>query len=147
MALVTREMMDFLDRQRLGYVATVSPDKKPNISPKGTIMAWDESRLIFADIRSPDTIRNLRYNPQIEINVIDPVLRRGYLFEGTAKVIEESRLLAEALKRYREMGVKSRIKAVVMVDVSSVSDVLSPLYDFGVTEDELRDRWTARQQQ
>ena len=34
--MITQEIKDFLDLQKLGYVATVSSDGKPNLSPKGT---------------------------------------------------------------------------------------------------------------
>jgi len=32
---------------------------------------------VFADIRSPNTVRNLRGNPSIELNVVDPIVRKG----------------------------------------------------------------------
>ena len=70
--MITPEIKDFLNLQKLGYVATVSSDGKPNISPKGTIMGWTFDTLAFADIRSPDTLNNLRIHPDVEINVIDP---------------------------------------------------------------------------
>ena len=52
--MLSPEIKDFLDIQKLGYVATVNSDGKPNISPKGTIIAWTSEVLAFADIRSPD---------------------------------------------------------------------------------------------
>ena len=57
--MITQEIKDFLDLQKLGYIATVSSDGKPNLSPKGTIIGWDSQTLAFADIRSPDTMKNL----------------------------------------------------------------------------------------
>ena len=86
--MITQEIKDFLNLQKLGYVATVSSDGKPNISPKGTIIGWTTKTLAFADIRSPDTMKNLQDNPNVEINVIDPLLRKGYLFQGVTKTIE-----------------------------------------------------------
>ncbi len=59
MSVITSEIKNFLDVQKLGYVATVSSDGKPNISPKGTIIAWSSTVLAFADIRSPGTLLNL----------------------------------------------------------------------------------------
>lgn len=143
-AVITDEIAAFLDRQRLGYVATVSPDGKPNVSPKGTITRWDRRTLIFADIRSPDTSRNIGGNHNVEISVIDPILRKGYLFVGTARIIRDQPVLEEATRRYTEMGIKSRIRSVFAVRISSVSTVTSPLYDIGMTEDEIRSRWTER---
>lgn len=139
--MITKEIKDFLNLQKLGYVATVSSDKKPNISPKGTIIGWSSETLAFADIRSPDTIKNLIGNPNVEINVIDPLLRKGYLFQGTARLIKDGDLYQEILSYYRQNGIKSLINSIVLVDVSCVSEVVSPLYDLGISEEEIKSKW------
>ncbi len=95
--MISQEIKDFLDLQKLGYVATVSSDGKPNISPKGTIIAWTSKILAFADIRSPDTMKNLQNNSFVEINVIDPLLRKGYLFKGQALIIKDNSQFEEIL--------------------------------------------------
>ena len=141
MSVITSEIKNFLDVQKLGYVATVSSDGKPNISPKGTIIAWSSTVLAFADIRSPDTMMNLQNNPFVEINVIDPLSRKGYLFSGTAKIIKDTPLYDDILTYYRDNGIQSPINSIVIVDVSSVSIVTSPLYDLGKTEDEIKLKW------
>ncbi|QLH04913.1 flavin-nucleotide-binding protein [Nitrosopumilus oxyclinae] len=139
--MITTEIKDFLNLQKLGYVATVSSDGKPNISPKGTIIGWSSETLAFADIRSPDTMKNLIDNPSVEINVIDPLLRKGYLFQGTARLIKNGDLYQEILNHYRQNGIKSIINSIVLVDVSCVSEVLSPLYDLGISEEEIKSKW------
>ena len=139
--MITQEIKDFLDLQKLGYVATVSSDGKPNLSPKGTIIGWTSEVLAFADIRSPDTMKNLQNNPNVEINVIDPILRKGYLFKGEARIIQDSPLYEEILKHYRKKGIKSPINSIVLVDISDVSEVISPLYDLGISEQEIKSKW------
>jgi len=139
--MITEEIKDFLKVQKLGYVATVTPDGKPNISPKGTIIGWTDKILAFADIRSPDTMTNLKENPNVEINVIDPLLRKGYLFEGKSRILQEGNVYQEILNHYRQNGIKSPINEIVLVDVTSVSDVISPLYDLGITEEEIKSKW------
>ena len=141
MTIISPQIKTFLEIQKLGYVATVSSDGKPNISPKGTIIAWSDNLLAFANIRSPDTLMNLQNNPFVEINVIDPLSRKGYLFIGTAKIIENTPLYVEILNHYRTNGIKSPINSIVIVDVSSVSEVTSPLYDLGQTEEEIKLKW------
>ena len=141
MSVISSEIKSFLNSQKLGYVATVSSDGKPNISPKGTIISWTSDLLVFANIRSPDTMSNLRTNPSMEINVIDPLSRKGYLFTGTAKIIENTPLYVEILNHYRTNGIKSPINSIVIVDISSVSEVTSPLYDLGQTEEEIKLKW------
>jgi len=139
--VITTEIKDFLTLQKLGYVATVSSDGKPNISPKGTIIGWSSETLAFADIRSPDTMKNLIDNPNVEINVIDPLLRKGYLFQGEARILHDGTLYQEILNHYRQNGIKSPINSIILVDVSCISDVISPLYDLGISEDEIKSKW------
>ena len=63
------------------------PDGTPNLSPKGTPIVWDEEHLVFLHVHSPNTVANLAANPSIEVNVVDPILRKGYRFKGTAEVL------------------------------------------------------------
>jgi len=139
--MITQKIKDFLNLHKLGYVATVSSDGKPNISPKGTIIAWTSSVLAFVDIRSPDTMNNLQNNPNVEINVIDPILRKGYLFQGAARILTNDELFEEISTFYVTTGMKSPINSIVLVDVSSVSEVTSPLYDIGISEQEIKSKW------
>ena len=141
LSIITSEIKTFLNSQKLGYVATVSSDGKPNISPKGTIIPWSENLLAFADIRSPDTMVNLENNPFVEINVIDPLSRKGYLFAGTGKIIKDDSLYGEILNHYRTNGIQSPINSIVLVSISSISVVTSPLYDLGKTEEEIKLKW------
>ena len=87
--MITEKIRKFVSQQKLGFVATVSPDGTPNLSPKGTISVLDENTLVFANIRSPQTIENLEKNPSVEINIVDPFSRRGYRFKGMAKIISD----------------------------------------------------------
>ena len=60
MGILTADMKRVVGEQRLGFVATVCADGTPNLSPKGTTAVWDDDHLVFANIRSPGTLANLR---------------------------------------------------------------------------------------
>lgn len=144
MGALDEDMKRVIAEQSLGFIATVGADGSPNLSPRGTIAAWDDDHLVFADIRSPNTTRNLRANPSVEINVIDPILRKGYRFKGTATVEDPT---DESIRFYDEWGVKDareRIRAVIRVRVEKAVAVTSPAYDRGATEAELKERYLAR---
>jgi hypothetical protein len=141
MITISEEIKNFVNSQKLGYVATVSNDGTPNLSPKGTIVVMNESTLVFADIRSPQTIQNLQNNSSVEINVVDPFQRLGYRFKGECKIINEGPEFDKILDYYANVGIKSKINSVVIVDVESMSEVTSPSYDLGVTKDELISKW------
>ncbi len=71
MGILTDDMKRIVREQRLGYIATVCPDGTPNLSPKGTTAVWDDDHLMFADIRSPQSVQNIEHNPSVEVNVVD----------------------------------------------------------------------------
>ena len=141
MDIITEEIKNFVNFQKLGYVATISADNTPNLSPKGTIMIFDESYLTFANIHSPQTVENLKRNSSIAINVVDPFSRRGYRFNGTAEIISSGDKFNKIISYYKTSGVKSSIKSIILVKIENVSEVLSPLYDLGYTEEELKTKW------
>ena len=135
------ELKKLVNFQKLGYVATVSSDGTPNLSPKGTIAILDDSRLVFANIRSPKTIENLTNNPSIEINVIDPFSRMGYRFKGLAKILSDGKDFENILDYFKQKGIKSTISHIVVIDVTSFSVITSPSYDLGLKKDDLIKKW------
>src|SRR3954465_11823861 len=102
MGILTDDMKRVVLEQKLGFAATVCPDGSPNLSPKGTTTVWDDDHLVFADIYSPGTVANLRQNPSVEINVVDPDVRKGYRFKGTAMILTSGEVFDTLLTFYRD---------------------------------------------
>jgi predicted pyridoxine 5'-phosphate oxidase superfamily flavin-nucleotide-binding protein len=145
MAALSDDMKRVVEQQRLGFVATVCPDGTPNLSPKGTISVLDDDHLLFADLRSPGTVVNLRRNPAIEINVVDPFARKGYRFKGQGQVVETGPEFERLVALYSSRGVSDaprRIRAIVVVRVEQARPLISPGYDQETSEDAMRARWT-----
>ena len=149
MGILTEDMQRVVREQRLGFIATVCPDGSPNLSPKGTMKVWDDDHLAFADIASPVTVANLRHNPAIEINLVDPFSRKGYRFKGTAEIYTEGPNLERFIRLYTGgettnlTGVASLIRAAVVVRVTFAAPLVSPGYTGDITEDQMRDQWEA----
>jgi hypothetical protein len=141
MGILTADMQRVVREQRLGFIATVCPDGTPNLSPKGTTTVWDDDHLVFANVRSPGTVANLRANPAIEINVVDPILRKGYRFKGTATIVSDGPLFDRGVALYRSLDVSSPISDIVLIEVGRALPIDSPAYDLGLTEDEVSARW------
>jgi uncharacterized protein len=141
MGLLTADMKRIVEEQRLGFVATVCADGTPNLSPKGTTAVWDDDHLVFANIRSPGTIANLRQNANVEVNVVDPFVRKGYRFKGVASIYESGPLYDQIIAFYKGRGVTSAMREVVLVRVLKARRMDSPAYDLGLTEAEVRARW------
>ena len=147
MAALTPEMKQMVAGLRLCYVATVTPDGKPNLSPKGSLKVLDDEHLAFADIMSPATMRNLRQNPHIEVNLVDPFLRRGYRFKGRCELHLEGEVFDQvANELWQREGRQYPVNAVVRIQVEQALPVKSPAYVFnkGVKEDDVRRIWLER---
>jgi len=132
MAILTEDMKRVVREQRLGFYATICEDGSPNLSPKGTTYVLDDDHLFFADIRSPQTVANIRRGSLVEINVVDPFVRKGYRFKGPGAVHERgTSLCSECLQRLREAGssLVDRVSAIVVVEVRQARAVVSPAYD------------------
>jgi len=140
MGILTADMQRVVREQRLGYVATVCPDGTPNLSPKGTTTVWDDDHLVFANIRSPGTLANLRVNPAVEVNVVDPRLRKGYRFKGVATIVSEGPLFERGVALFRS-AIANRITDIVLIAVERALPIDSPAYDLGLSEDEVRAQW------
>jgi uncharacterized protein len=145
MGILTADMRRMVETQ-LGFVATVCADGTPNLSPKGSTAVWDEDHLVFADLRSPGTVENLRANASVEINVVDQLVRKGYRFKGTGVVHTDGEVFERGVRFYEARGTvraRDRIRGIVIVTVERAWPVTSPSYDVGATEDELRERYLA----
>lgn len=142
MGVLTEEMQRMVREQRLGYVATVATDGAPYVSPKGSLTVLDADHLVFADVESPHTVRNLAENPRTEINVVDPLSRKGFRFRGTGEVLHTGTTYWKVLEMYRDEGADvRRIRSVVIVNVSSAGPLLSPIYASRLDEEEIRALW------
>ena len=102
---------------------------------------WDANTLAFDDIRSPRTVANLRVNPRIEVNVVDPIARKGHRFKGTAEVHTDGAVFERGMRVYLERGVTSPIRSIVVIHVTRALLMISPAYDTGRSEADVRAQW------
>ena len=142
--MLTDEMIATAEKQRLGFVATVSGDGQPNVSPKGTFVVIDEQTLAFGEIRSPATLKNLRGNASIEVNFVDPLSRKGFRAKGSATIWQRgSTEFEENIARFDRWGdLAKRINNIIVISVRVAKPLTTPVYDDGAVESELRAAWT-----
>ena len=137
------DMKRVVREQRLGYVATVCPDGTPNLSPKGTTTVWDDQHLVFLDLFSPGTVANIEAgNRVVEVNVVDPIRRKGYRFKGPAAVHRDGPVFEDVVQWYeRERGTeRARIKSAVIITVEDAAPLVSPAYADGSSETTIEQR-------
>lgn len=148
MGILTEDMKRVVREVGLGFHATVSEDGSPNLSPKGTTGIWDDDHLFFADIRSPQTVANIRRGSLIEVNVVDPFVRKGYRFKGPAVVHDRGTDgFTRGIARMREEGFATApdtVVTIVVIEVKHALPLVSPAYDDGRSESEITRSWQER---
>jgi len=85
--MITQEMRRLIERNHVGFVATITPEGRPAVSPKGTSVVMDKTRVAIGDLRSPGTLRNITANPAVEINFLNVLSRKAVRSSGTARYV------------------------------------------------------------
>ena len=139
---INADMEAIIKQAILSFVATVNEDGTPSLSPKASLTVTN-GVLYFADIASPGTIRNLRRNPAVEINVVDIFQRRGYRFKGRALILppgdDEYSMIADWVRATN--GLEYPVDHVVKIETTSITPLLSPAHVFAHpprSQDEIR---------
>lgn len=137
-----------IETWRLGFLATVSPDGKPNVSPKGTFIVVDEETIAFGEMRSPNTVRNLSQNREVEVNFVDTLTRRGTRIRGQAQMVgkDEERykdLLPYFLAIWGE-ELCAMFNQIIVIPVGTVKPLQSPIYEVGGNAEDLKALWKSK---
>ena len=147
MTILTPEMQKVVAEQKLGFIATVGADGMPNLSPKGTFLVLDTNRLMFAEMRSPNTVRNIAANPAVEVNFVDVFSRKGLRCKGKARFEPAGSTEYDALYPPFEAqwgaDFGALFNGIVVIDLDSAAELTSPAYDLGATEEDLRKTYLA----
>lgn len=144
--MLTSEMQRIIEENTIGLVATVDPEGYPAVSPKGTMLVLDDRTIAFSDIRSPQTARNIRQRGAVEINFFDPFRRKAVRVRGKAAYHERGSEQFGALSSRFQAKWETlfpRMRGIVVVDIERAQIVLSPVYDDGAVEGDLRAQWLA----
>lgn len=106
----------------------------------------EDEQLVFLHLHSPGTVANLGNNPNVEVNVVDPIRRTGYRFAGRARVLTAGEDYERILAWFsRERGTdRERVHAAVLIDIRTAERLISPIYDTGVSEAEVIARFRQR---
>ncbi|MCB8820249.1 pyridoxamine 5'-phosphate oxidase family protein [Microvirga rosea] len=114
----------------LCWLATVSPEGVPNVSPKEIFALFDDESLVVADIMSPTTVRNIRANPKVCLSFVDVFRQKGFKVEGEALVVprEEAAFAVLGKDLLAMAGQDFPIKNVIHIRMTRISRILAPSY-------------------
>ena len=137
---LTEPMKKIITDYNAGAVATVNDDGTPAVSPKATFVIVDDNCIAFGDIRSPNTVANIKRRTDVEVNFIDVLSRRAVRVTGRASIVEKD---SEQAQKLMPLFQKSWapyldvIKVFVSISIMKAELILSPAYDAGHEKAEL----------
>jgi pyridoxine/pyridoxamine 5'-phosphate oxidase len=80
-------------------VATASAEGMPDVSYRGSLMAFDDEHLAFWERVKGETLANLEENPQAVVFYRNPQTRIGWRFYGTAQVLKDGEMREAIMER------------------------------------------------
>ena len=138
--MLTAEMKYIIRNFNAGAVATVDAEGRPKVSPKATFLILDHATIAFANIRSPGTIANLRFNPTLEVCFTDILARKAVRVSGTGEIVLMSDAPANIRDPFQEEWdyLADQMSAFIVITLTAAEMILSPAYDRGLEEAGLR---------
>jgi len=122
MVSIPKQVQDFLPG-KLAWVATASHNGVPNVTPKGTLKLLDENHVVFADLFSLKTRKNLLENNQVAVTIVDATTAKGYQIKGTAEVVDSGPLYDKTSQQLKESPkALPALHHVVKITVEAVFD-------------------------
>lgn len=133
-----------IETWRLGFLASVSAEGKPNVSPKGTFIVVDPETIAFAEMRSPNTMANLAHQAEVEVSFVDILTRRGIRIRGEAEILPPDHALLPRFTEIWGTALADMFNAIVRIPATTVTPFATPAYEVGQTEAELKALWQAK---
>lgn len=136
-------MKEIVENHSVGFYATVDESGLPCVSPKGTSVVLNDTTIIFGNIRSPQTVKNIKRIADMEVCFLDVLSRRAFRARGNARYVEGlSEEFRNMISKFEKWGdLVGTIKGIVVLKVVSATEIKSPIYDIGANESELREKW------
>ncbi len=133
-------MVRLIRTNTAGMVATQRADGRAAVSPKATFVVLDKETIAFGNIRSPQTMANLRRDPHLEVCFLDVLTRKAVRVGGTARIFHRRQAPTLLIQAFETVwsDYLDRMSAFVVVAIGYAELILSPAYDIGLSERDLR---------
>jgi len=111
---LTQEIKKSIDNSVLCWLATVSPDNVPNVSPKEVFNYYGTDKIIIANIASPQSVKNINQCENVCLSFIDIWVQKEFQVKG--KVL--SKMTAENYP----------IDSITEITLKKVKPIIAPKY-------------------
>jgi uncharacterized protein len=130
--MLNHEIKKSLGHCVLIWLASIGEDGTPNVSPKEIFVVENETTLLVANIASPQSVRNIKQNPNVCVSFIDVFSQRGFKLNGTAQILEKTNpIFAERVQPLEAIANGLFVvQSIIEIQVTRVAPILAPRYKF-----------------
>ncbi|MCB1204124.1 MAG: pyridoxamine 5'-phosphate oxidase family protein [Verrucomicrobiae bacterium] len=128
--MITPEIIDSIDQSVLCWLATVSGDGFPNVSPKEAFLYDGKGKILIGNIASPVTVRNIERDERVCVSFVNVFVQKGYKITGRAKVLRPDDVSYEDKHRKLTLAIGSAfpIISIIEIDPVKVDEIIAPSY-------------------
>lgn len=129
---LSTKIRESINRSVLCWLATVSAENVPNVSPKEIFNYYGTDKIIVANIASPQTIRNIKKNKNVCISFIDILVQKGFQLKGKARIIEKNNSDFLEMEKIltRMTGGNFPFSTITEISVKQIKPIIAPKYSF-----------------
>ena len=127
---LTTEIKESIKKNVLSWLATVSNEMVPNVSPKEIFNHFGTDKIIVANIASPQTVRNIKQNENVCISFVDILVQKGFQVKGKAEIVGKTNPeFPEMEKILTEMtGGNFPFATITEITLGQVKPIIAPKY-------------------
>ncbi len=127
---ISKEIRNSIDRCVLCWLATVSNENIPNVSPKEVFTYYDKNKIIIANIASPQTVKNIKKNKMVAISFIDILLQKGYQLKGEGRIVNRGEFKFQEMEKalVKLTTGKFPFSTITEITINKIKPIIAPKY-------------------
>jgi len=129
---LTTEIKKYIKQSVLCWLATVSSENIPNVSPKEIFNHYGKDKIIIANIASPQSVKNIKHNENVCVSFIDILVQKGFQAKGKARIIDKTDInFPDMEKILLEMtGGNFPFATITEISITQAKPIVAPSYMF-----------------
>lgn len=127
---ITSELKKSIDKSVLCWLATVSLDGEPNVSPKEIFNYYKTDSIIIANIASPQSVKNIKQNKNVCLSFIDVLVQKGFQVKGTAEIIDKTNTEFQEMENILTQMTEGKFPftTITKITISQTKPIIAPKY-------------------
>ena len=128
--LITSDVAESIDISVLCWLATVSEDGTPNVSPKEAFLHDGQGRILVANIASPVTVRNIERDGRVCVSFVNVFVQKGYKVSGQVTNLKPGDSGFDAAHNLltNAIGTEFPILSIIVIEPTAVAEIVAPSY-------------------